>query len=597
MSQDDQRITNPGLLGLKPYLESLKEQCDRLSKQELTEVLLGLAKEARPRQRAAFLEKIDRLSRSNPQARWDEGILAEIEALKAEIGERIASIRDGTYHDREFEEHGFPEYDDETPEELSEEQQERLEGFFEDASQLFLSGDMKRARKVYASLLGLMAEPTEGERSAGCLSCYPLQTDLREARARHARCVYETTPLPRRAPALLAVMKPEARLSEQEFDIYDNLYPMLADVMDSRPGELPDKDAFLARWLQALSGNRSDRARMLLLEAALLLEGPPGVYAQVRRWGEAQPRAWLFWMRFLTRKEDWPAVGAAASEALPKIAGCGLRSRIAEQLAEAGRRAGRPDWILAGQRELFFSGPNDDRLLRLIEEASDQGARDEELKKALDFVVAAPRGLEGLRVKLLLMAGRLDEAFQAAARTAAIGWSYSESAGAVLFGSVLAFACRRQLDAAVTVKRVLARHADAERRARFFDEESDGYGGRRSSPEPASSVAAEILRGLENASVTTQQEEQFLQWAIRIGSKRIEQIVSSQHRSAYQRAAEVLGALAECFLLRGDMAKARDTMQEYRNQKFSRHKAFRQKLDQVIGSSQILSRGLRSVVG
>jgi len=167
----------------------------------------------------------------------------------------------------------------------------------------------------------------------------------------------------------------------------------------------------------------------------------------------------------------------------------------------------------------------------------------------------------------------------------------------VLFGSVLAFACRRQLDAAVTVKCVLARHADAERRARFFDEESDGNRGRRSSPAPASSVSAEILRGLESASVTMQQEEQFLQWAIQIGSKRIEQIVSSQHRSAYQRAAEVLGALAECFLLRGDVEKSRDMMHEYRNQKFGRHRAFRQKLDQVIGSSQILSRGLRTVVG
>jgi len=65
---------------------------------------------------------------------------------------------------------------------------------------------------------------------------------------------------------------------------------------------------------------------MLLLEAALLLEGRPAVYDQVRRWGAAQPRAWLFSMRLLTQKEDWPAVGAAASEALPKIAGCGLRS-------------------------------------------------------------------------------------------------------------------------------------------------------------------------------------------------------------------------------------------------------------------------------
>ena len=53
------------LLVLKLYLESVKKRCSRSSKQELTEIILGLAKEVPAKQRPGFLEAIDRLTREH----------------------------------------------------------------------------------------------------------------------------------------------------------------------------------------------------------------------------------------------------------------------------------------------------------------------------------------------------------------------------------------------------------------------------------------------------------------------------------------------------------------------------------------------------
>lgn len=73
---------NKNLISLKPYLESVKEQCSCLSNEGLTEIILGLAKEIPAKQRAGFLRTIDRLSQEQPPAAWDEEILSQIEALE-----------------------------------------------------------------------------------------------------------------------------------------------------------------------------------------------------------------------------------------------------------------------------------------------------------------------------------------------------------------------------------------------------------------------------------------------------------------------------------------------------------------------------------
>jgi hypothetical protein len=78
-----------------------------------------------------------------------------------------------------------------------------------------------------------------------------------------------------------------------------------------------------------------------------------------------------------------------------------------------------------------------------------------------------------------------------------------------------------------------------------------------------------------------------------IGRRRVEQIVGAKHRGAYDRAAEVLGALAECCILKGDQEAGRDLIDEYRNRKFNRYPAFRGELDGILASSSILRRSMR----
>jgi len=171
-----------------------------LSNEGLTDIILGLAKEVPAKQRIGFLETIDRLSQKQPPVAWDDEILSEIEALKGDIGKRVASIEDGSYYEDHYHEHRYWDYDNELP-------------------------------------------------------------------------------------AMLAAMNLHARLNGSRFDVYENNHPMFCDVADSRPGELAERDLFLSRWRDALSGQSSDRADMLLIEATYLLEGLDGVQSLVRTWG------------------------------------------------------------------------------------------------------------------------------------------------------------------------------------------------------------------------------------------------------------------------------------------------------------------------
>ena len=171
---------NKNLLALKPYLESVKKHCSRLSNEGLTDIILGLAKEVPAKQRIGFLETIDRLSQKQPPVAWDDEILSEIEALKGDIGKRVASIEDGSYYEDHYHEHRYWDYDNELPD-------------------------------------------------------------------------------------TLAAMNLHARLNGSRFDVYENNHPMFCDVMDSRPGELAERDLFLSRWRDALSG-KEEKSRDIIDE-------------------------------------------------------------------------------------------------------------------------------------------------------------------------------------------------------------------------------------------------------------------------------------------------------------------------------------------
>jgi hypothetical protein len=279
-------------------------------------------------------------------------------------------------------------------------------------------------------------------------------------------------------------------------------------------------------------------------------------------------------------------VAVIAEEALAVIGVDEYRALIAAKLVEAGAKIGRSELVLKGKRETFLALPQESHLLRLIEEADRQNRKTEELEGALSFVSSREKSEETLRVKLLLMTGKVAAAFEQAGNIRALGWSSGESDGAVLFGAVLSLLCLHGIEAAVTVQRLLRRYTDSQHRSYMIDDEGEEETADRTGKRIR--ISEEILKALQRLSVSGEQKNTYLKWAFKIGRRRIEQIVGNQHRGAYDRAAEILGALAECWHLNGEREKGRLIIEEYRNQKFNRHSAFRRELDSVIEASGLL---------
>jgi benzoyl-CoA reductase/2-hydroxyglutaryl-CoA dehydratase subunit BcrC/BadD/HgdB len=100
----------------------------------------------------------------------------------------------------------------------------------------------------------------------------------------------------------------------------------------------------------------------------------------------------------------------------------------------------------------------------------------------------------------------------------------------------------------------------------------------------------QVLQGLRGKEYTPAERTQYLEWAENLGKGRIEHIVNNKFRKAYGRAAEVLGALAEYFILTDHQEHALSLITHYRDVQFTRYPAFKSEVNQVIASSKILAK-------
>jgi uncharacterized Zn finger protein len=98
----------------------------------------------------------------------------------------------------------------------------------------------------------------------------------------------------------------------------------------------------------------------------------------------------------------------------------------------------------------------------------------------------------------------------------------------------------------------------------------------------------EIISGLKQKKFTKAKRTEYLAWAEKIGKSRIEHIVSNKHRRAYERAAQVLGSLAEAYATMGQKNKAVKILHKYYSEKYSRFSAFRREVKAVLKDSDLL---------
>ena len=567
-------------IAIKPYLEKIAAYCDTLTNTQLKEVIFSLAKDIPTSKRVDFLDKIktslpDTRSINVRKITPIEQILQDIESLKENIKERIDAIEDGTYWDGPEAWENDP-YDDEGPDMISEGQIDELTSFFCEAEALFLDDRLEDARKVYQALFALIEEFRE---SADLFLGDAV--DIREARARYCRCVYETAKESEKLQMFIDAMDIDwAGPYEINQIEYNEDLPLMQDVIDARVGKMKNLDIFMPAWRKTLEKKWTKvRTAVLLLEAVHHLEGLDGVSGLAKKWKNKQPAGFLYWLDILKKQAEFENIIDVSVEGLKVLRHGRARARVARFLIDAAAEVEVPTRLLEGKRECFFSSPNDQNLLEWLAEAVRQNKRAGELKKAIGFFKSKKDGdpdEQSLYIKCLLMAGRLKDAFAKTKREKSVGWSYGSNAG-VVFGAVLSVLTDHN-ETATTIQGLFR-----------------GYANQRSIYSNMFTVDdrmdicfhEEIITGLKLEKLTTAKRDEYLTWAEKIGKRRIDHIVSNKHRNAYARAAQVLGSLAETYKVMDRNDKAKGLLHHY-NEKYNRFSAFRREVKTVMGSSDLL---------
>ena len=571
-------------LALKPFMDDVAAFCDTLSPEQLKQLILGLAKTVPAHERADFVETIrsslrDRHEAGKPKCIPANDLLPEIHALKEDISSRIQAIEDGSYWDApdEYGDDWDDEYDyDDEPESLSEDQVQELTSLFGQAEALFLDDRLEDARMAYAALFDLVEnfreEIDDFVADGG---------DIREARAQYCRCVYETAKPKTRIEAVAAAMDIDWQPPFHHRSRYERFRPTMQDVIDAKTGEMKDLDGFFKAWRKLLEKRwTQQRPARLLLEAVHHLSGLTGVAGLARKWVDKQPAGYLFWLDILKEHADSKEIIEVSLEALGALKPGDAKRNVAQDLVDAAAAAGDAPKLLDGRRERFFAAPDGHSLLAWTAEAARQEVRAYELDKAIHFLLSSKTrnpGEESLLVKCLLMAGRLEDAFQRVKSEKGVGWSFKNNAG-VVFGAVLSAICHHA-EKAATVNALL----------RGYAEQTSIYITRDASDrENTNAFYDEIILGIEAADLKAKKRHEYLSWAEDICKRRIDHIVSNQHRNAYDRAAQVLGALTETYIIRNRDDHAVEMLHHFCRERFPRHTAFKSEVAAVMATSPLL---------
>ncbi len=565
---------------LRPYLATIEQYCSPLDREALLQLILELARDVDSKKRGDFLDTVHALiqgsdiSGAPATTTGQNELLEEIGQLQEEISNRIESIEDGSYWDDPDE--GYDGYWDDEPDLISVEQQDELAGLFAQGDQLFIRGDKEGAEPVYKALFTLV-DASGLENIDGC------RMNLREARARYARCVYALSPENKRVQAMLSAIGGGFGDAEDTdfYHVYEENLPLLRDVMDAETGDLPGFDTFLPAWIKVLGRENVQEKRTadLLIEAAFLQGGLAAVGRLARQWKDRQPEGYLNWLARLEEQSECQELADVSNEALNLLPPGRERKKAAGYLLRAGKHLGDDVRLLTGYRERFRSGPTFANLVDLVQEAGRQEGRQAELRSICAFLGNKKSDYDdqSLLVTALLMAGELDQAFSFCSKAKPVGWS-AESTG-LLYSAILHLAAGS--DARCTaIDTMLQNYSICD----FpfdddFPEDPQQY---------EQSCYQEIVSGLAVCDPTAATLDKYFQWAMDIGEKRINDIVTNKHRQAYGRAAGVLASLAEVLTAKGEREKARTLLHTYCRERYNRHRAFRQEVRQAVGGSRLL---------
>ena len=590
-------------LALKPFCEALEHRCRELSYEELVELVLRLGARVRPGDRINFLEQVGSLF-DPASLEVDSGSLIErIEIFVQEIRTRWETIDDGSYWEVYAEEEEGQSYyegryygDPFDVPAMTSPQWETLLELLAEADALFADGNLEKAGAAYEPLLSLFRRENEFAGYLPAVEDDQHAIELRETRARYARCVYEVTPPESRLERTLAAMAVNVHPPFSDSPVLEE-YPTFTEMADARRSELPDKEAFLHKWKRRLGeeAETSPRAQSLFFEAVELTEGEPGLRRTARENRAGRAGAYRHWIAHLRAHNRWHEALEAAREALqvvPAVANTVStgpvhyprdHSRfvmyIAETLVSGGRELENDEVVLEGHWVAFKHERSDSSLAELLQAGDALGRRNLVLEQAIELLASDSEPHTRTHVKALIMAGRLGETFAVTRSAKAVGWSHPDSAVGLCFAAILAYSSGRTPESLPTIERLLVEYAEP---SWSFIESRMGEQEKRI----RSYLVAGVIEGVTKAELNSDLAASYVGWAEKVGRARVDHIVSEKHRRAYRRAAEVLVALAELYTATDRPIRAAELLDEYRT-RFNRHSAFKRELREVLSQSDL----------
>ncbi|MFZ5919192.1 MAG: hypothetical protein ACOYZ7_19855 [Chloroflexota bacterium] len=567
-------------MSLKAFWEAVERRLNDCSADELRTILRAMAWKTSPRERQAFLEKLERSEQSTLVARQaiqQEDLLTDIDDLAAELEAAMANA------DAWEERYEWGEYCDEE-DNLGpyEEFVAPLTGLFDQVEAAFDYGHLSLARTAYEKLFEVLG--TEDDYGRGVHTSDLTGIDADEAGARYLRAIYETEPAAHRPQTLFAQM----RLVRSELM---RSRPMLDDLIHISPRPLPDREQFLAEWIAFLRAQSGADADAWLREAVRLSQGTQGLEALAWAEGRARPRAYLDWFTALEQEGKHREVLVAAQEALQTLAaGLPIRAAIADHLCAAAARLADTQAERAGRWEAFLAKPTLPRLLDLWDVATTgeehkalmhQAAR--HVKTSLAHppdpqaalwpggdAIESPAWIDAsVLAHAYLLARDLQAAQQLVADQQVLGWSSRSSAQGLVVAAFLALLSGETPGTLPTnVAQVW----------QWGLLNSLGYGREASVQQRLERAYTETWR---QAAVPVDKQQAFLSWCLEVAQRRVNAIVSNQHRKSYDKAAILTAACAQVLRSRGETKSANAFVNEI-GDRFPRHRAFQAELKAAL---------------